>query len=96
MVAANHDLVELVLSKLEDQQILARFLDQPRAVFAELTAGRGDEATLEEVGRRLRERLTDASMSEEDLEKVAGGIASLTPAMGRTSGFRYSPITDTY
>jgi hypothetical protein len=43
----------------------ARFLDQPRAVFSELTGGQGDDATLEEVGRRLRDQLADdASLSD--------------------------------
>jgi hypothetical protein len=95
MSTPNQELVQVVLSKLSDPQLLARFLDQPRAVFAELTAGKGDEATLEEVGRRLRDRTGDGSLSEAELEGVAGGFVNLSPKIGRTSLSRMTAITDT-
>ena len=92
---SNRELVERVLSQLGDRELLARFLDQPKAVFAELTGGQGDDASLEEVGRRLRERLPDGSLSDEQLEGVAGGLVSLSPYIGRTSLSRMSVISDT-
>ena len=104
MAAHDHALVEQVLSKLADRQTLARFLDQPRAVFSELTGGQGDDATLEEVGRRLRDQLAgDGSLSDEQLEKVSGGalgiasLSTLSPRLGSTSFAAGSHhITDVY
>ena len=88
MSVPNQQLVERVLAKLSDRQVLARFLDQPRAVFEELAGEHGNDATLEEVGRRLRERLADdSSLSEKELEGISAGllnIGGLSPRLGRT------------
>jgi hypothetical protein len=99
MSAPNHATVERVLAKLSDERTLGRFLEHPRAVFQELAGGHADDATLEAVGRQLRDRLAArGDLSEQQLEAIAGGrlnFGSLSPTLGRTY-VGPSTITMTY
>jgi hypothetical protein len=93
MAQVNRDLVELIVKNVTTSNaVLERFLKEPGAVIAELT--RVDQATLDAIGQRLRERLSSppaGEASDRDLEKVAGGLISLIgswrPIIGRSFSF---------
>jgi hypothetical protein len=96
----NRDLVELIVKNVTaNHAVLERFLKEPGAVIAELT--RVDQATLDAIGQRLRERFSGSpagEISDRDLQKVAGGLISLIgswkPIIGRSFSFG-STITQT-
>ena len=101
MAEANRTVVELVAARLaESEALLERFLDEPAAVTAELTDEPVDQATLEAIGRRLRERFgveEGPELPDSELDRVAGGFAryalrlrSWRPVIGPSSGFTTS------
>jgi hypothetical protein len=93
MTQPNRELAELIVAKVTaNEALLDRFLKDPGAVIVELT--RVDQATLDLIGERLRDRLNvkpAGELSDADLDTVAGGlvsrIATWRPILGRSFSF---------
>lgn len=92
MTESNQGIVELVVSKLgNSKDLLSRFLESPMAVVAELTGGPVDQATLEAIGERLRERFS-GELTESEMAQAVGGallsrLQTLKPLIGPIGGF---------
>jgi len=101
MSAANKEAAAQICARLsEDEELLARFLEEPNAVAAEIVGAPVDQVTLEAVGHGLSDALKaskTSELSDPELEAVAGGfgissasISQLKPTIGRSTGFSFS------